>query len=106
MTSHKDRTSPLGFVVTRHVVKRIRTRMGIPKRAVMRTMEKAYKEGQRSGEFRGQFRAYLDEIKANGGAANEVIVFNNFLFLIYEEEGSKTQILTAWVIPSEHKQKG
>ena len=106
MTSHDDRTSPLGFVITKHVIKRIRARMGIPKRAVMRAVEKAYKEGQRSGEFRGQFRAYLDEMKANDGPANEVIVFNGFVFLICEEQEKEDRILTGWVVPNEHRQRG
>lgn len=106
MTSHDDRTSPLGFVITKHAIKRMTARMGIPKRAVMRAVEKAYKEGQRSGEFRGQFRAYLDEMKANDGPANEVIVFNGFVFLICEEQEKEDRILTGWVVPNEHRQRG
>ena len=96
----------MGFVATKHVIKRIRGRMGVPKRAAMRAMEKAYDQGQRSGEFRGQFRAYLDEIKANDGPATDVIVHNGFLLLICEEPERQDRILTGWVIPNEHKQRG
>lgn len=106
MASHDDRISPMGFIATNHVIKRIKTRMGVPKRAVMRAMEKAYEQGQRSGDFKGQFRIYLDEIKANDGPANEVIVHNGFVFLICIEPNERERILTGWVIPNEHKQRG
>lgn len=80
--------------------------MGVPKRAVMRAMEKAYENGKRSECFKGQFRVYLDEIKVNDGPANEVIIYNNFLFLMHIEEDRADRFLTGWVIPNEHKQRG
>jgi hypothetical protein len=49
--NHGDRTSRLGFTATKHVVRRIRRRMGLPKKAVLKEIEKVYLYGKRETAF-------------------------------------------------------
>jgi len=101
--SHEARTSKLGFTATKHVIRRVRRRMGLPKKAVLKEIEKAYNHGRRAKSFCGAFREYLDDIIANDGPANKVIVHGTFLFLICETTGCDDRILTGYHVPPEHR---
>jgi len=100
---HEERTSDLGFVATKHVVRRVRRRMGLPKRAVIGEIEKAYKYGRRIEEFSGRFREHLDSIRSNKRGANKIIVYRNFMFLINERPDRNDRILTAYHVPQEYR---
>ena len=100
--NHEERTTE-DFVATKHAIKRLRQRMGLPKRAVMRVLKKAFAEGHDSSEYKGMFGLFLDKIKANAGPATKVLVHQDFLYIIYQSEGRRDRILTAYHIPPEFR---
>ena len=68
--------------ITKHAEKRIRQRVGIPKKSVHNWVESALTEGVRSDSISGSFKRYLNSFQFNAGAASHGIGFNGFILLM------------------------
>jgi hypothetical protein len=83
-----------------HGVERIRGRLGLPAKAVERTVNNALARGQKRTEFSGSLRRYLDRLWHRGrelNAAENIIVYGNTIYLF-----AGTLLVTAWPLPQKY----
>lgn len=88
--------------ITKHGEERVRERLGIPKKAVEREIERVMKYGRRRTEFKGPIRAYLDHRFRMGIVFKtyaDVWVYGNNIYLISGEQ----YLITAWPIPKKYR---
>lgn len=83
--SNKDIRYDEELRVSRHGAKRVRERLGLPKSSVQKNAEKALKYGCERFEASGPFRRYLDAIFWEYGTANNLRVYNRFLYIFCGE---------------------
>ena len=67
--------------ITYHGEKRVRERLGIPKSAVKKNIEKAQKYGVTSKETYGPFKRYLEWLYLDYGKANNIKSYNHFIYV-------------------------
>lgn len=84
--------------VTNHALRRCRERMGVPKKAVIRMVEKAFEVGKCHSDFSGSFSRYLDSIFLKERNANNMRVYNGHLFIFAGDT-----LITAWPVPSKYR---
>lgn len=84
--------------LTRHGKQRTRERLGVPKRAVERLVEKALTEGKRHSDFAGSFRRYLDGQFLKHRTANNMRVYSGHLFIFDSDT-----LVTAWLLPGKFR---
>jgi hypothetical protein len=89
----------MAATVTRHAERRVRERLGLPKRTVQKLADRALSEGSPYTDFSGAFRHYLNGVLMEGGNAENLRVFNQYLFLFAGE-----RLITVWVLP--HRFRG
>lgn len=80
--------------VTAHGGKRVRERVGIPKRAVAKLAARAMVDGATHAQFTGSMKRYLDAIYMDHGSANNMRILNGYLFLFADE-----RLVTCWLLP-------
>lgn len=80
--------------ITDHAIDRIRKRLGIPRRAALRTAERAFRQGVPHTRFSGPLRDYLDHKVEAPHPANSARVYGEFLYMF---EGSTLR--TVWDLP-------
>lgn len=84
--------------ITRHAVHRTRERVGIPKKAVPRAVEKAMTEGLRYEDTEGGLRRYLEYLYAKGGgAANNMRVYGGHIYMFHDDI-----LITTLTVPAKH----
>lgn len=83
--------------VSIHAVRRIRQRLGIPKKAAQREAERAL-EGGRIEDFRGGFRRHLDWLRHRHGNGANYRITRNAIFAF--QYGVLATVLT---IPKQHR---
>lgn len=89
--------------VTKHAALRIRTRLGLPRRAVERAASNAMARGRKRTEFSGPLRRYLDKVYHKGvadNAATDIRVYGQFIYLF-----AGPYLLTCWRIPAKFRPK-
>lgn len=84
--------------ITRHGSKRVRERLGIPKKAVARMAELALVEGKRHADFAGAMRRYMDGVFLEHKTANNMRVYAQHLFVFNGET-----LITAWQLPAKFR---
>lgn len=67
--------------VTKHAEKRLRERLGIPKKACSRHAQKALDEGLKHSELSGRAKRYFDGLFLRKHAASKLRVYGEFVFL-------------------------
>lgn len=93
------RSSPLGFTATKHAIKRIRGRMGLPKRAAMRAIERAVENGSPASAYTCEFGEFLLNIESNNAhPADRTITHDKYIFLFAED-----RVITVLHIPPEYR---
>lgn len=83
--------------ITAHGRKRAKERMGLPRRAVSRTIDKVISSGKPRTAFTGQVRKYLDTLWMKGqmyGTKADVIVYGANIFLVAGD-----YLVTTWPMP-------
>jgi hypothetical protein len=82
-----------------HASKRIRQRLGLPKKAVEKLVKEALEQGLRREDTTAQLRKYIDsKIIPNGGIG---IVYNQRLFIFNSTEDT---LITVWTLPNTLKE--
>lgn len=84
--------------VTNHGGKRVRERLGIPKKAVERMAALALSEGKRHADFAGSMRRYLDGVFLEHRSANNLRVYAQHVFVFSGEA-----LITAWQLPAKYR---
>lgn len=95
--------------VSTHAHERVRGRLGLPAKAVERTVQNALIRGQKRTQFTGSLRRYLDLLWHRGierAAATDIIVYGDIVYLF-----KGATLVTTWPLPSKyhkiiHKRKG
>jgi hypothetical protein len=85
-----------GLRVSGHAAKRIRERLGLPKRAILRAVEKAWREGLDHLKAGGPLRAYLDGLVADDPAYKVLKVHGGAVFIF----GADGTVVTCWPLPA------
>lgn len=67
--------------ITNHAAKRVRQRLGIPKRAVPDMVQRAYDSGIEHATARGRLKRYLDKLYLEHMNASNMRVFGMFIYL-------------------------
>ena len=84
--------------VTRHAERRIRERVGIPKKACRRAAAKAITQGIRRTDTEGGLRQYLDWLYfSKGGMASNIVVYGDKVYLFNDDT-----LITVMNIPTAH----
>lgn len=83
--------------LTRHSVKRSRERIGINKSACERNAAKALEHGVTHPEARGGLNRYLTALYFNGETANNIRVYNRFVYLF-----SGDRLITIMPLPKRY----
>lgn len=84
--------------VTKHGERRIRERIGVPKRAVERMAGKALSDGHKHSDFSGAMRRYLNSVFLDHKNANNMRVYNQHLFIFDGET-----LVTVWLLPAKFR---
>ena len=71
--------------MSRHGVKRARERLGLPKNAVKKNAEKALRCGAERFDYSGPFRRYLDAMYYEYETANNLRVYNRYVYIFCGE---------------------
>lgn len=88
-------------VVSRHAGKRAKQRMGIPKRAVQRLAESAWKKGTPHNKMKGHLRKWVNkQILNTPRKAKWNIIYNNHLFFFLPHEEDSVILLSMITIPA------
>lgn len=88
--------------LTRHAVKRIRQRLGLPKKAVEKLANEAWANGHNQGEYSGAMRRYLDWVILHREEAHKATlrVHDRYLFVFRDDT-----LITAWLLPNHLKNR-
>lgn len=87
------------ILLSEHGEKRVKQRIGLPKKAARKLALRAIAEGARREQFTGSMRLYLDqEYRLKGGAADNMRVLNGYLFVFSGE-----MLITCWLLPEKFR---
>ena len=82
--------------VTNHSKKRIKERVGIPKKSAERQAKLALERGFSHNETKGRLNKYLSKIYLSHNTGNNLKVYNNHVFLFHNDV-----LVTVLNLPSE-----
>ena len=68
-------------ILTTHSYKKAKERIGIPRRALNRNAERAWKYGVERWEAKGRLKDYLDSIYYRSETADNLRVYNRYVYL-------------------------
>ena len=82
--------------ITRHGIKRVRQRLGLPKKAVEKLVNEAEERGLPPGAYSGQMRRYLDWVVRHKHDAQRasLLVHSGHVFIFRNDV-----FITAWPLP-------
>ena len=75
----------MAITITNHGVKRLRQRLGIPKKSCYRTAQKAFDCGIKSSDVKGEAYNFLRRTALKNISTNNVIVYGKFLYVFSNE---------------------
>jgi hypothetical protein len=84
--------------LTVHGAHRIGQRVGLPKRAILRFVQRALAQGLERQSTKGRLRRYLDKFYYAHAESAEMRVYGQFVFVF---AGSK--LITTWGLPAEYQ---
>lgn len=86
------------MIVSEHGTKRVRARLGIPKKSVEREAERALTHGKSRHELSGSIRRYLDRLYHNEGGHGDFRIWNGSVFIFRDGV-----LATAWPLPGKFR---
>lgn len=89
--------------ITRHANKRLRERIGIPKKSAVGQVEKARRFGRSRLLYTGNMRKYLDLLWHRGqqlGGATDIVVYANSVYLFAGDF-----MITMWPLPKKFRER-
>lgn len=86
--------------VSKHAEKRIRKRLGIPKSAVCKEVERAFYGGVTYSQSKGQLRQYFTKIFRKSRSQPLIRVYNHYAWVFTKVDKSEYLLMTTYNIPS------
>ena len=71
--------------VTHHANKRMRERVGIPKRAIDRYAENALDNGLTHADCKGSLKRYIDSLYFRNHDANNIRIYNGNVYIFHDD---------------------
>ena len=68
-------------IVSNHGADRIRERVGLPKKAVDKNVERAFEKGLKHGELSGGLRRFIDALYLEHRMANNIRIYCGMVYL-------------------------
>ena len=90
------------IVVSRHAEKRIKTRMGIGKKASQRTAERAYKEGINYSQTNGSLKRYFGYLYSTRKSTEIYKIWHEMLFIFDKVSPHQHVLITVLPVPKRH----
>lgn len=84
--------------VTRHGGRRMRQRLGIPKKATEKNAQRALQSGIRHAETVGALNNYLHTLYVEHGNANNLRVWCNYVYVFCDE-----RLITVFQLPQKYR---
>lgn len=85
-------------VVTNHGKKRVRERNGLPKKAVLASVDRALKKGLKREELSGSLRRYADSLYWQGEfKGKNIIVYGNMIYIF-----DRMVLITTFAVPRKY----
>lgn len=73
------------IVITKHGMKRVSQRVGIPKKAVIRNAKRAMRYGVTQQEAKGKLRNYMTGVYNMYETANNLRAYNRFVYVFVDD---------------------
>lgn len=89
---------PMPPKITKHAHKRIKQRLGLPKRAVERNAENAWNQGRKHKDYTGSFKRYLDSIFLRERTASEMRILNGYIYIFTADA-----LITVYIAPQRYR---
>lgn len=86
------------IVVTEHAEKRCRERLGLKRKAIQGVAETAFTNGKKHSDFSGSIKRYLDSEFLKRKTANNLRVWNGYVFLFHGQT-----LITAFILPCKYR---
>lgn len=86
--------------ISKHAERRIRSRVGIPKRSVRKEVERAFYSGVTYSQSKGQLRKYFTKIWRKTRDKPLIRVYNHFAWVFVKVKGGAYVLKTTYNIPS------
>ena len=67
--------------VTDHAMKRLKERLGLPKKACQRHVERAFEEGIKHSEVTGRVKKYFDKLFFEHKASKNMRIYGTILYI-------------------------
>ena len=88
-------TDYVSVVVTKHAMRRMKERMGLPRSAVQRTADRAWEHGTHHADANNRLgRKWLDAVYFKERKANQMRIYGEFLYLFRNRK-----LLTVLLVP-------
>ncbi len=82
------------MVASKHAIKAIKKRLGLPKRSVVKRLEEAVIHGLHHKGLKGRLKRYVDYLWFKYEKAGTIIIHNNFVFI-----GNNGVLITMYGLP-------
>jgi len=82
--------------ISKHAEKRIRKRLGIPRKAVPRFIEEAQSKGTPLKDFKGRVKRFYDAISITYKAGNQTFSYRDYVFIVQD-----SMLVTVYPIPNQ-----
>lgn len=82
-------------VVSKHGERRMRNRMGVPKKSTKRMAKKALEFGLTHSESSGRLHRYLDKLVLSHDAGATIRIYHQYVYLFGGE-----RLITAFILPN------
>lgn len=84
--------------VTIHANKRIRERVGIPKRAIDRYAANALQDGLTHSDCKGSLKRYVDSLYFRNPDANNIRIYNGSVYIFHDDI-----LITVLTLPQKYR---
>jgi hypothetical protein len=71
--------------VSKHAEKRIRKRLGIPRKAIAKFIDEAETRGTPLNQFKGRVKKFYDAISIRHSAGNKTFSYRDYLFIMQDD---------------------
>lgn len=80
--------------ITAHAEKRIRKRLGIPRKAVERFVKEAHQSGIPAKQFKGRVKKFYDAVSIKYQAGNQSFFYREYVFIAQDNV-----LITVYPVP-------
>ncbi len=86
------------WVISKHAFKRVRKRLGLPKKSAETLVRDAQAKGIRQVQVSGSLRRYLDHFQHNNGVADRAVIYREYVFALRGQT-----LVTVYPLPTKYR---